>query len=1591
MPDLDIVGTAAVDVVPIAPNFHAKLKAIVLPAADRVGEEAGRRLGDAMSRHIVVAIPSAVNQGGAAAVRAAGRQGDDAGGAFARSIRRKLEVAFKAMPKLDVRLSDTGFNADLARLRARMETLSRKTIGIDIDAGAAEAEIIRIDAELKRLGATHADVNVRADTATARAALAQIRAEIAAVDAHDPRIHVDLDTGAAQGALLRLALALGVVAAIPVAPAIVAGLGAIVAAATAAGAGVAAVGLAAIPAIKGVTSVIQAKSAAEKEATSATNNSASANAKASQRALQMAGAQQSLSSAYRNAARSIAQANRGVEDAERAVAQAAQRAADQRRQAAEAVERAERSLADAQRSARQAEEDLTQARRDAAQQLKDLNDQLADGALDQRDATLRVQEAQLELQRIMADPRASELQQQRAQLAYDQAVQAAKEQKQDYTDLQKEADKQRKAGVDGNADVKRAAEALADAQRNVRDQTKAVADAHRDAARAAVDAAQSVSDAQRALSDAVASAADTQIEAAESIEAAERGVESARLSGMSATSGAISKSEEYRKALGKLTPEQRDLFDSIAGPKGLTKAFKDWSKELQPDVLPLFTRGVDGAKRTLPGLTPLVRTSTDALGELMDAASRQLKKPFWQGFKQDIRANAKPAIIGLGKSFGNVLRGMAGVVDAFLPHMDGISKTMQRITKRFADWGAGLKGSPKFERFLQYVKDTSPGLAEFLGDMLTTALDLAQALAPLSDDLMEIVEPLLDGLSWLADNAPEVIQYFWALYVASKFLGIGMKLAAFGIGLYNTVVALAAIETWSWAAAIQATGIVPLIELIVVAIITLGFAVYMAYKRVGWFRTAVDASWAGIKTATLFLWDKVLKPAFAGLWTALKAVGDGAVWLWKNAFSPAFKGIWLVARILVAVLVTALFTPIVLAIRIAGFIAMWLYTDAFKPMGEGIAFVATWLWKNALKPAFDGIWWLIQQAGDKFVWLYDHGVKPPADFIAEKSRWLWRKVLKPVFDGIWGGLKVVGDKFKWLYDHAVKPTADYVAGKNSWLYTKGVKPAFDKIKSALSLVVEAFQAARKGIGIAWSKVKDITKGPVNFVIDFVYTKGIKAVWDKVAGYVGLDPLPKAPKLLEAGGTVGDGWGIARPLKTSKPTAIVGEGDPRYPEYVIPTDPRYRSRALALHQQAGTQLLEGGGILGGLDDAWDWTKDKTAAAVGKGIDWAKASADVLTDPAKLWNSLTAPILSKVSKGVGSSFMGKAVGKYPRKMVGGLRTKIVDAVSSMFPDGGGGGGIWAKPVNVPYGTPFGKSGSMWSSGRHTGLDFPAPTGTPVHAVADGRVTSALSGGPYGNHVTISHGGGLSSLYAHMSRILTSVGDAVKQGQTIGKVGATGNVTGPHLHLEARRNGVPVDPMGYLSGGNRWGATARGAAQSYAKSILGNYGWGQNQFGPLQKLWQGESGWNYRAKNPSSGAYGIPQALPASKMASAGSDWLTNYKTQIRWGLGYIKGRPDYGSPAAAYSKWLSRSPHWYDEGGYLPPGLNLVANGTGKPEPVFTSGQWDTLRAANGRGGPTEVHANVRVFVGDREITDIVRTEVVAHESSTASAIDNGRWG
>jgi hypothetical protein len=103
----------------------------------------------------------------------------------------------------------------------------------------------------------------------------------------------------------------------------------------------------------------------------------------------------------------------------------------------------------------------------------------------------------------------------------------------------------------------------------------------------------------------------------------------------------------------------------------------------------------------------------------------------------------------------------------------------------------------------------------------------------------------------------------------------------------------------------------------------------------------------------------------------------------------------------------------------------------------------------------------------------------------------------------------------------------------------------------------------------------------------------------------------------------------------------------------------------------------------------------------------------------------------------------------------------------------------------------------------------------------------------------------------------------------------------------------------------AIRSGSPTQIAQAMLGQYGWSASQYSCLYPLWEHESGWNPAASNPSSGAFGIPQALPGSQMASAGSDWQTNPATQIKWGLSYIQSR--YGSPCGAWAH--EQSSGWY----------------------------------------------------------------------------------
>jgi phage-related protein len=1527
------VGSVEVDVIPNTQGIYNRLRGALVPAATRAGQDAGnaagrafgpalqrqvgnvglqigQRIGQQIASRITAALRTSVRNGitqaGQAARPAATRQGEETGGAFARSLRAKLTEAFRSMPKLDVKLGDTGVDADLARLRAKLESLSNKTIGVDIDAETARAQAADIEERLRRLGAAHPNVTVRADTARAIASLQALQAQIDEVTAdparvrvetdgtfgqrlraqvqaaeaslpninlradssdvdveiarlraqltalRDVRIGVDMDTATArarieaiQARLQRLsasdadvavrvdaaaaaaqlaamqtlvnrldgqtatvnvrvsgmqllvtaALALGP-ALIPVLPVIAAGLGAITSAAVAAAAGLGAVGLVAIPAFKQIGGVLQAQKAAQDAATAATNQGGQASSQAASKAMQMAGAQQSLASAQRNASRQIVDAQRAVGDAVRQAAQAnaqaaAQvkqartgladayaQAADRMRQANQQVAQAERDLVQAQKNSRQAQLDLTAARAEASRQLQDMNNQLTDSKLSERDAEIALTEATARRNAVLDNANASELDKQKALLAYDQAVQRLNEQRLETKRLTTDTAKANKAGVEGSQAVKSAQEQLASAQQDVVDKTAALKTAQQDVTKTQVANTRAIAEAQNKLAEAQKNVSETQRQGAEniaraqervvqaqesgadSIASAQRAIQSASMGAAGGVDQAAIAQAKYRAELAKLTPAARDTMNAYLD---LRTAFGAWSKSLQPDVMPIFTRGLGSLRKTLPSLTPFVKGAADAIKELQDRASKSVKSPFWQGFKKDLQGSVKPAIVGLGVAIGNLIKGMAGIFDAFLPHMDGISSRMQKITKRFADWGAGLKGSPEFERFLTFASEKATLLGAALRKIGSAFLQVGEALAPFSGPLLMVLGGIANAISIVADKAPWLVQGIYAIIVAVR---------------------LWTIAQWAWNAAQNANPW----QLIIVGIVLLVAAIVYAYNKFGWFRAAVDAVWSALKTGG-------------------KAVVDWFTGPFKNFFTKTIPGIF--------------------------------------------QFTLDWVKRN---------WpWILGALGGPI------GLA----VVAIIKHW---DDIKRGLSSAWSAIKRTT-----LY-----PIRDF--------FTKTIPGWGNTLRDRM---VEAFDGARKGIKTAWDKIKGIAKAPVQYVVDVVYNNGIRGVWNMIAGAFGA---PKLKRFEFASGGIMPGYTPGKDVH----------------QFVSPT--------------GGMLELSGGEAI---------MRPEFTRAVGSGFI----------------NTLNSIASSRGAQGVKAALAPVFGGSAPMSTDRSSQYARGGVVQS-FADGGVFG--WIK--------------SAGSALKGAGSDAWNAIKKGASWLADTLEASARAGVKHVVDPLLARFPGMDTGIGKMIRhIPNKIIDALfgysKQADDKGAGGIGGPRIAAGLKWAKTQAGKPYQWAG--NGNPSWDCSGfMSAIESVIRGQKPHRRWATGAFSGKTA----PPGWVYHGNSPFK--IGITNAGVGH---TAGTIAKTNVES--RGGAGVVVGSRARGYNDRLFGSWYGFKPGTYDAGGYIPPGLNLVHNGTGRPEPVFTTAQANALTSMANRSASQQLgDLSLNVWVGNEGIASIARAEV-----------------
>lgn len=1550
------VGSVEVDVLPNAQGIRQRMQRQLVPAADEVGDEVGRVIGRHISSQVAAAIRSGVTSGGRQAQAPALRQGEQTGGAFARSLRSRLEAAFRSMPRLDVRLSDTGVDADLARLRARLEALAGKTIGVDIDAATARAQAADIEERLRRIGASHPNVAVRADTAAAIAQLQALQAQIDEVTAdparirvetdgtlgarlravvqqaeaslpnvnigadtspaqveiarlrarltelRDARIGIDIDAGTAiaqitaiQARLERLAsqdadvavrvdagaasaqlaaftgqvnrldgrtarvdvdtssalsgmqvlttaaIAFGP-AIIPALPVVAAGLGAIAAAGVAAGVGIGSVALVAAPAFKQIGTALQAQKAAQDAAATSTLRGGQASAQGASKALQMAGAQQALAAAERNGARQIAQAQQQVVQAKRAAADAVIQAAQRNQQAARQVQDAERALKDAQVEATRAQQDLTAARRQAALELEDLNNRLADSVLSQRDAEISLAEATARRDAVLKSATATELDKQKAILQYDQAVQRLKEQTTETKRLKSETSAANKAGVEGSGTVRSAQDRLAQAQRGVVDQARAVRDAQVEAARTQVETARQVADAQQGVSEATANVAVAQQNAADAVASAQRQIQQASQSAAGGMDQAAIAQAKYQAELAKLTPSARKTFDAYID---LRSAFESWSKSLQPHVMPIFTRALDGMRKALPQLTPFVKTAAGAIGDLQDRASRGFKSPWWKTFRKDLQGSVKPAITGLGVAFGNVFKGMVGVVDAFLPHMDDISGGMRSITKRFANWGTSLKGSPEFERFLSFAAEKGPLLGDALGKVAGAFLSIGEALAPFSGPLLMLLAGLAEAVGIIAEQAPWMVQGIWLAIVAMRVWTIAQ---------------------WALNAAMSANPI----GLIIIAIVALVAAGIYAFNKFPWFRDLVLKAWAGIKTASLWLWRTVLQPFF--VW-----FGGIVVWLWQRIIRP-YIGFMIAYWKTVAS------------------VAMWLWRTVLAPVFAGIGAIIVWWWTNIVKRYFGMVKAAFQVIASVSMWLWNKAIKPAFNGIGAAISFWWTNVVKRYFGFVRGAVGALGDVFRWLWQKAVKPAWVGISSAISTVWRDGIRPTFDKLRSAVGRVSAAFEAARKAIKIAWDKLKGIARTPVQYVVDVVYNNGIRGVWNKVAGAFGAKKLDK---FTFARGGIMPGYTPGRDVhKFVSPTGgqleLSGGESIFRPEFTRAVGSGFVGAMNSIAKSRGAQGVRAAlaPVFGGNPTT---PTDRSLKYAGGGLvqrfedggifGWIDSAASKVAGAGSAaWNGIKAT----------TSWLGDSLEESARAGV----KKVVNPLLKSFP------------------------------GMDTGI------GRMIRKIPD-RIIDTLFG--YTKKADKKGGGGIGG---------PKIQAALKWAKT--------------------QDGLP-----YQWGGNgnpSWDCSGLvSAAESVIRGQKPHRRWATGAFSGKTA----PPGWVYHGKS----AYRIG-ITNAGVGHTAGTLGKTNIES--RGGDGVVIGKGARGYKDSLFTSWYGFMPGKYDSGGYLQPGLNLAYNGTGRPEPVFTTAQANALtRIASSRdtqSGPSSFTGSL--YLDSGEFLGAVRGEVEA---------------
>lgn len=767
------------------------------------------------------------------------------------------------------------------------------------------------------------------------------------------------------------------------------------------------------------------------------------------------------------------------------------------------------------------------------------------------------------------------------------------------------------------------------------------------------------------------------------------------------------------EALKKLSPEARKFVKETAGMRGelkgvqqavQNKMFEGLAGELKPvagNLLPTTRRGMLGVAGALNGAakeatafsqTPMakgvlatvfgttekvIRSATGTVQPFLGAVARlvQLGTPLAQRmaewaingvkagaafvnsergatFLSNTMQKAGDRLAQLGRIAGNITGAVVGMFSRGNATGLDLLGTIESLTSRWEGWANSVGGQAAMAQTFTLMGDAARALAAALPLLLgplAAAVSLIGSLpAPLQSAATQglalavvagALGPKILGIGRVGLTAATgMLQFAGGLIRGSAALGANASMAAragaairgFSATLMASAAAtkIVAAATWLWNAALRANPI----GIVITVLMALVGAVVLAYNKSETFRNIVQAAWRGIQAAVAYAWNNVIKPAFMALHGFVTGtLAPAAIWLWKNVLSPAWTGISFV-------------------IKVAWGIIKIIFAAFEMFLRKVIAPAVSWLWKNVIVPAWNGIKAAISAA--------------------------WNGIILPIFKAIDTVLRrVVAPVVLWLWRNVITPAWNGIKTAISVVWNNGIKPVFENVKKGVELVGKAFESAKNFIGRVWDKVRDLAMKPVRFIVETVYTKGIKGVWDKVAKFVGADPLPAAPRFA-TGGPVTQGT----TSKADDVLARLSRG-----EFVVNSAATRRNAGLidyvnrrGKNKDVLKELsLAGdpGGVLPGFAEG---------GIVGWVKGWASKAKNFFTGGlAKALDAVMGPISGLIDRTLGTTGIGGMIGGVPKRFMANIRAWLMDRKDKL--EGGGGQGA-VKAARSQLGVPY-----------------------------------------------------------------------------------------------------------------------------------------------------------------------------------------------------------------------------------------------------------------------------------------------------------------